>query len=216
MSEYRRSFKSSTGQNRYGGGMLIGLFIGLVIGILIAFGVVWYLNKAPLPFLDHASRPERPEANAAAANQAPLPLPGKPGDAVDDKPRFEFYKILPGGEDAMPAPAAPPALQQAPQRAPQQAPAQVANPGPAGAAFYLQAGSFQKSAEADNLKARLAMMGFDTTVQEIHLPDKGVMSRVRLGPFGTQEEMNRVRSQLAQNGIQATVVKPGSGTQPPQ
>ena len=212
MSEYRRSFKGSARQNRYGGGMLIGLFMGLVIGILIAFGVVWYLNKSPLPFLDKSSRPERPEANAAAANQAPLPLPGKPGDQVEDKPRFEFYKILPGGEDAIPAPAAAPA----PQQAPQQTPVPVAKPAPAGAAFYLQAGSFQQSAEADNLKARLAMMGFDTTVQEIQVPDKGVMSRVRLGPFGTQEEMNRVRSQLAQNGIQATVVKPGSGAQPPQ
>lgn len=213
MNEYqKKSFKSSARQNRYGGGMLIGLFMGLVIGILIAFAVVWYLSKAPLPFLDHASRPERPEANAAAANQAPLPLPGKPGDAVADKPRFEFYKILPGGENAIPAPSAPPP----PQQAPQQAAAPVAKPAPAGAAFYLQAGSFQKSAEADNLKARLAMMGFDTTVQEIHVPDKGVMSRVRLGPFGTQEEMNRVRSQLAQNGIQATVVKPGAGAQPPQ
>ena len=212
MSEYRKSFTGSARQNRYGGGMLIGLFMGLVIGILIAFGVVWYLNKSPLPFLDKASRPERPEGNAAAANQTPLPLPGKPGDQVEDKPRFEFYKILPGGEDAIPAPAAAPA----PQQTPQQAPVPVANPAPAGAAFYLQAGSFQKSAEADNLKARLAMMGFDTTVQEIHVPDKGVMIRVRLGPFHTQEEMNRVRGQLAQNGIQVTVVKPGNGTQPPQ
>lgn len=42
------------------GGTLIGLFIGLVIGLVCAFGVAWYLQKAPLPFLDktHAERNE--------------------------------------------------------------------------------------------------------------------------------------------------------------
>ena len=201
-------------RQRQGGGTLLGLFMGLVVGVLIAFGVVWYLNRSPFLFVEKGARSERADANSAEPAQPaqPLPLPGKPGDKMDDKPRFDFYKILPGGEDAIPAPAAAPA----PQQAPQQTPVPVAKPAPAGAAFYLQAGSFQQSAEADNLKARLAMMGFDTTVQEIQVPDKGVMSRVRLGPFGTQEEMNRVRSQLAQNGIQATVVKPGSGAQPPQ
>jgi cell division septation protein DedD len=33
------------------------------------------------------------------------------------------------------------------------------------------------------------------------------MHRVRVGPFVKPEEMNRVRTQLSQNGIQASVVK---------
>ena len=37
-------------KKKSGGGTLLGVFIGLVIGVLIAFGVVWYLNKSPLPF----------------------------------------------------------------------------------------------------------------------------------------------------------------------
>ena len=37
-------------KNKSAGGTLLGIFVGLVIGISIAFGVVWYLNKATLPF----------------------------------------------------------------------------------------------------------------------------------------------------------------------
>lgn len=175
-----------------GGGMLLGLFIGLVVGVLGAFGVVWYLNKTPLPFQDKSGRMDKP---AERPNGKPEPLPGKPGDKVGEKPRFEFYKILPGGQEATPAPAAPPV---------------VAAPAPepvAGETFYLQAGAFQKAADADNLKAKLSMLGVDVGVQEVSIPEKGTMYRVRVGPYSRHDEMNRARNQLAQNGIQATVVK---------
>ena len=183
------------------GGTLIGLFIGLVIGVLIAFGVVWYLNKMPLPFQDKLSRPEKTEAKGAATATQAQPLPGKPGDKVDDKPRFDFYKILPSGQE--PAPAAGEA-KQLPQPA---APPPAAAPEQPGEALYLQAGAFQKSADADNLKAKLALMGLETSLQDVSVPEKGVLHRVRVGPFATLEDLNRVRNQLLQNGIQATVVK---------
>ncbi|MCX7171328.1 MAG: SPOR domain-containing protein, partial [Proteobacteria bacterium] len=63
------------------------------------------------------------------------------------------------------------------------------------------------AADADNLKAKLALIGLEASVQEVNVPDKGLMHRVRVGPFAKTDEMNRVRTQLAQNGIQATVVK---------
>lgn len=187
------------------GGTMVGLFIGLVIGVLIAFGVVWYLNKMPLPFQDKSGKPEKtdtkPAATPAAGQQTPQALPGKPGDKVDEKPRFEFYKILPSGQEPTPAPAdAKPAPAQAAQPA-------AAAPVPSAEAFYLQAGAFQKSTDADNLKAKLALMGLETSLQEVNIPEKGVMHRVRVGPFGKLEDMNRVRNQLSQNGIQATVIK---------
>lgn len=183
------------------GGTLIGLFIGLVVGVLIAFGVVWYLNKMPLPFQDKQSRPEKAEAKPAPAGAPPQALPGKPGDKLDEKPRFEFYKILPSGQE--PAPASGDAKPPAPPAA--QPPAGV--PAQSGEAFYLQAGAFQKSTDADNLKAKLALMGLETSLQEVNVPDKGVMHRVRVGPFAKLEDMNRVRNQLSQSGIQATVIK---------
>lgn len=173
------------------GGTLLGLFLGLVVGVLISFGVVWYLNKTPLPFQEKVGRIDHPEA--PANGRSPVPLPGKPGDKVGERPRFEFYKILPGGQEAVPAPAAPGAPASAPL--------------PAGESLYLQAGAFQKLADADKLKAKLALLGVEVTVQEINIPDKGVLHRVRVGPFAGVGEMNQVRAQMSDNGIPATVVR---------
>jgi cell division protein FtsN len=181
------------------------MFIGLVIGVGIAFGVVWYLNKTPLPFQDKTPRAEKQEPAAGQAAKEPQPLPGKPGDKVAEKPRFDFYKILPGEQQATPqgaAPAAPPAGEK-----PGQAPQAQTPPAAATELLFLQAGAFQKPQDADNLKAKLAMLGLEAGVQEVAVPDKGTMHRVRVGPFASPEEMNRVRNQLSQNGVQATLVK---------
>ena len=73
------------------GGTLLGLAFGLVVGVLISFGVVWYLNKTPLPFVEKVSKQEPREKNGAA----PAALPGKPGDKpISSEKKFEFYDIL--------------------------------------------------------------------------------------------------------------------------
>jgi len=128
---------------------------------------------------------------ARPAPQEPLALPGKPGDKPIEKPRFDFYKILPRGEEAAPAPSAEP------------------RPAPVAPQLYLQLGTFQDPADADNLKARLALTGIEASVQQVILPDRGTLHRVRLGPFATPEEMNRMRAQLAAAGIGANVAKGG-------
>lgn len=186
------------------GGTLLGVFIGLVIGVLMSFGVVWYMKKAELPFRDKGVRAERPAGTEG--DQPEAPLPGKPGErtgTTGDKPRFEFYKILPGSQEAAPAPAPTPAP----------APAAAAPAGgksaeaKAPADAWLQVGAFQQATDADNLKARLALLGLDASVQEVAIPEKGRMYRVRTGPFASIEEMNRARALLSQNGIQTTSVK---------
>ena len=58
--------------------------------------------------------------------------------------------------------------------------------------------------------AKLALMGVEASVQQTTTADKGVLHRVRTGPYGSPDEMNKVRNQLAQGGIQATVVKVGN------
>jgi cell division protein FtsN len=73
--------------------------------------------------------------------------------------------------------------------------------------FFLQVGAFQKAADADNLKAKLALTGLEASVQEVSIPEKGTMHRVRVGPFRSPEEMNRARTLLSQTGVQGTVIK---------
>lgn len=213
--------KAPRQQHNSRGGTLLGIFIGLVVGVLIAFGLVWYLNKSPLPFQNkyegapkaEKDKPATP-GGAAANSQAQIPLPGKPGDKPTG--RFEFYGILEGKQPAVPgaaasgqaapgAPAAPAVEARAAPGAPA-APAVEGKPAP-GETFFLQVGAFQKAADADNLKAKLALTGLEASVQEVSIPEKGTMHRVRVGPFRDPEEMNRARVLLSQSGVQGTVVK---------
>lgn len=183
-----------------GSKLMIGGFIGLVIGVLVAFGVVLYLNKAPLPFQEKGGRPEHNDV-AATNGQNTLSLPGKPGDKPVEKPRFEFYKILPGTQEATPGNAN---TNNANTGATLPVDGQTLTPTEQ---FYLQVGAFQKPVDADNIKAKLALMGVEASVQDVNVPDKGTLHRVRTGPYATPGEMNQARTLMAQNGVQATVIK---------
>lgn len=200
----RAAAKPRAPQKKNGGSTLLGVFIGLVIGVLLSFGVVWYLNQAKLPFQNKYEGAPR-NGNGGSAEQAPAALPGKPGDKPAERQRFDFYNILEG------KPAAPPGAAVPPQAAPPQVPdapaaAAVAKQAPV-EIFYLQVGAFQKAADADNLKAKLALTGLDASVQEVVIPDKGAMHRVRVGPFRDIDEMNRARALLTHSGLQGSVIK---------
>ena len=203
--------RSNTSRRKSGGGTLIGLFVGLVIGVLVAAGVVWYIHKTPVPFSNKTppSAPPAPQQQQQPGTPAaPLALPGKPGDPVpqsSDKPRFDFYKILPGNSEAIPDPK--PAEGKSGE--PKQADGTKGKDGTEAALkepVYLQTGSFQNASDAANQKAKLAMMGAEATIHQVMLQDK-VWYRVRLGPFRKVEDVNAMRAELARQGIDANVVK---------
>lgn len=176
------------------GGTLIGLMLGILVGVLISFGVVWYLNKTPLPFAEKVTKPE-----TGAGGKEPVALPGKPGDKPAEGVRkFDFYDILEGKKQPTPSVASAPA-----------APVAKSEPLPAaaGANLYLQVGAFQKKTDADTLRAKLAMLGFEAGVLQVEVAGKGSMHRVRVGPFASMEELNRTRAQLSEEGVPATVVR---------
>ena len=80
-------------------------------------------------------------------------------------------------------------------------------PGDSKETFYLQAGAFHALNEADNMKARLALLGIEATIQSNPATDRGMLHRVRIGPFSRVEEVNRTRETLKQNGIESTLIK---------
>ena len=174
-------------RKRNGGGTLLGIFIGLILGLGIAVGIVWYMNKAPIPFLNKAKPPEK----AAAEPGKALAKPDEKTTQQVEKPRFEFYKILPGAEEAVT----------------EQQIKQASKPGAPAENYLLQVGSFQNPADADNLKARLALLGVEAGVEPINIAEKGTWYRVRVGPYNKVDEINRLRQTLAQNGIEASLVK---------
>ena len=181
-------------RKRSAGGFMLGMFVGLIAGLAVSLAIAFYLNKTPVPFLS-----AKPKAENAAVAKGPAiaGLPQGPVAAVPaEKPRFDFYKILPGQEEPVSEKELRDRMKAG--RGQQEGPKDV---------YFIQAGSFQNPADADNQKARLAILGFESSVEPANLPDKGTWYRVRLGPYNKLDEINRIRQALAQNNIDASLVK---------
>jgi cell division protein FtsN len=175
-----------------GSSLLVGIFIGLVLGLGVALAVAWYINKMPSPFTVRTNPAGRSEAQTKAPPTQSAKVEEKGAKPGEPKKRFEFYEILPGTKEPSPEKGAP---------------AASTSTRNANEAFFLQAGAFQSAPEADNLKARLALLGVEATIETTTSPDKGAMHRVRIGPYTSVEELNRIRETLKQNGVQTTLVK---------
>lgn len=186
MSNQRKNTKKAP-PRKAGGGVFVGIIIGLMLGAVFAAGVAWYLTRSN-PFAEQTS-------SGATSERTPLTpkvLPGKPGDRPLEKPEFDFYKILPKGDGSVEIPTDAKSAQ---------TPAQPAEK------LYLQVGAFEDPTEADNLKARLALMGVEASVQRGESASAGTVHRVRLGPYARLDDLNQVRAELARAGIESNLVR---------
>src|SRR5689334_21283329 len=104
---------SPRAESRLSHPMLLGMIIGLLLGILISLAVALWLNRLSNPFVEKG-RPLEPLQRVQPVPPTALPdAPRTPEKArggekpTDDKaarpgerPRFEFYQILPGEKSA--------------------------------------------------------------------------------------------------------------------
>ncbi len=74
------------------------------------------------------------------------------------------------------------------------------------ARYVLQAGAFGGSADAETVKAKIAMLGLNARVETATIGGK-TMHRVRMGPYGTASELADAKAKLASGGLPAMAVK---------
>jgi cell division protein FtsN len=200
MSSMSRDYKTrpnSPASGIIGNPLFLGLFIGYALGLLSAIGMWMYIDQAPSPFISQdklaagTAVKGAPSQNGQTQKKIETSGVEDKSKAANGKPRFEFYKILPGVEE-------PVTEQQIKQAAKQPS---------SNDKYFLQAGSFQNAEDADNLKAKLAMLGVEASVQAADLSDKGIWHRVRVGPFTKIDDINQVRASLQQNGVQSSLIK---------
>ncbi|WP_296557994.1 SPOR domain-containing protein [Pigmentiphaga sp.] len=207
------------------GGTMFGLMAGLLVGLLVAVLVAFYITKAPVPFVSKGTRPPAAPAQPSDPANAPDPnrsLYGKDGPAgapsasgpsasqpapapVPQATRDPLGDFLASQNvDKDKKGAQPPAPSAA---APSQAPAPAQAPGATGSGtYFLQVGAYRVIEDAEALKAKLAFMGFEARLETADVA-AGTVHRVRVGPFTRLDDMNRTRARLAENGIEAAVVK---------
>jgi len=197
-------------RKRSEGNFLAGMGVGVLIGLAVSLGIAFYLNRTPIPFM--TAKPKQAEKNGAAAKQpaiAGLPqggaTPGAATTTAAEKPKFDFYRILPGSEEPVSDKELKERERQ--QRAAAKSGGSSSQQETSKDVYFIQAGSFQNPSDADNQKARLAILGFESSVEPANLPDKGTWYRVRMGPYAKVEEINKVRQALAQSGIEANLIK---------
>jgi cell division protein FtsN len=216
-------------------GFIIGLVIGLVIAVVVALSITKgqtpFTDKAPKNGkpTDEASGqiadPNKPmygskdavkkansEFERETSKQAPADQLQKVVDSIQAQgqapakaPATPAPAAAPTPAPATTSPAAPPPVNSAAPPAQAAAPA-PALPGEDKFVYYLQAGAFREVGDAENTRAKLALLGFEATVSD-RATDAGVLHRVRMGPFTQVEAMNKVRAKLSENGIDVAVVR---------
>jgi len=175
--------------------------IGLLFGIAIAGGVAYYLNKAPNPFVDKGITSNNTGSNMNSS--APLILaPGtkmqaasdqnQPANADNNKPQasspnYDFYDVLQGKKDINP-------------KAEASTPATVKPHG-----FIIQVGAFSEPDLANNLKARMALLGYTVKIRQREENGK-IINKVVMGPFDSEAQAEEILDQIKQQDIDGTII----------
>ncbi|HET9482766.1 MAG TPA: SPOR domain-containing protein, partial [Xanthomonadales bacterium] len=145
---------------------------GVVLGLALS-AIALYKDWVPVVRERDAPRPN-PQAQAPRDGTAE-PGVADPNGRAPAKPKYDFYTVLPEMEVVIPE---------------SEVTAEAARPAPdaePGARYFLQTGSFRSSEDAEQMKARLALMGLRAQVVSVDINGQQ-WHRVRVGPYATARE----------------------------
>lgn len=184
---------------RNSGSLILGLFIGYALGIATAIGVWVLINQAPSPFLTEEklvkNKPDESITKRMQNNSDTKEI----DQASVNKPRFDFYNILPGIDE--------PLTEEPFDQVTQSIPTVTNNASTTSSDYFLQIGSYKNANEAERMKAELALLGMIASIQTTESSDKSTSYRVRIGPYSKIDEVDQMRASLQENGIEANFVK---------
>lgn len=207
------------------GNTVVGFILGLVVGLALALGVAVYVTKVPVPFLNKGmNRSADQDAAEAQKNKdwdpnAPLYGKGaakaadKASDKTESKPDAPPAESKPAAKaDAatkVDAKSSDPIGDLAKVKTQDSKPAdpKAADPKPADPFMYfVQAGAYRTTEEADAQRAKLGMLGLDAKISE---RDQGgrTVYRVRVGPLDIKTDAEKVREKLEAAHIDSALVR---------
>lgn len=159
------------------------LVLGLAIGVVVAVLVQWIVATVNTPgsgLHNILTRPDKPKAKSR-------PVTAK----STQKTKYDFYTILPDSEAV---------VEDSEWE-------RLSRTHEAGVSYVLQAAAYNRYADADRLKARLAINGLASEIQKITASNKRTYYRVRLGPFDRAIDAEDANRKLAKLGIKALRLK---------
>ena len=156
-----------------------GLFIGVLLGILLSIGVTLFITSGKSPFVFKDTEGACIEINSAFGDEDVI--------AIDEEASFDFYDNLPESQETY----SKDITQNKDDRAIQ---------------YYLQVGAFSEESQADNLKAKLALMSYESVIMSARIGDD-TFHRVSVGPYEDIDQAKKIRENLIKEGFKANLIK---------
>jgi len=171
----------------------IGVALGLVAGLAVA-ALVYVKDHKPPTSATQLTKSEKKRPRNA--EQPPHP-DGAGATAGDDSgTSYDFYSSLPKFEVVVP------------EKEKDVRPDIRAVPETRRGTYVLQAGSYKNFADADRVRAKLALQGVESKVQKVSV-DNDTWHRIRIGPISDLNQLNRLRAVLRKADVDVLVIRVG-------
>jgi cell division protein FtsN len=196
------------------GGFLLGVVAGLLIGLALALGVALYITKAPIPFINKVPQRTSEQDRAETERNRNWDPNAALGGKAQTKPASAATSAGAATADAVPAPAAaaPVAAAAAASRPAARDPAAILSGGPTPApgaepfVYFVQAGAYTRAEDAEQQRAKLALLGQAAKVSEREQAGR-VVFRVRIGPFTARDEADALKTKLQESALETQIVR---------
>ena len=185
--DYKNIKSKKTTRSDGNSNQLKSFFAGLTVGLCVAIIVYFYQHD-----LGQQTQIIPPRVTV----ENPEPEPGQSDD--NPPPSFDFYQILPNMEVNVSEWEAEDGEVIKEQAEPSAEKSGI---------YILQIGSFKQYDAADEVKAKLALMGISADIQRVVINGKDIRHRVRIGPYRDSEKLSMVRQQLTENNLNFMLLK---------
>ena len=213
-------------------GLLVGLGVALAVALYITKAPVPFINKLPQRTADQdaaetqknrnwdpnaalaGKNPARAASTAASGAVAPAlaPTPPPPVAVVKAQPAasaaaFATSTAASTATNTATRAARDPAALLAGKTGAATTPANAASkPGAEGFQYWVQAGAYARTDDAEAQRAKLALIGLSARVMEREQSGRTVY-RVRVGPFEQRGEAEATQTKLSDAGVDANLVR---------
>jgi cell division protein FtsN len=168
-----------------------GVLCGLAVGLAIA-GIVYIKDHRPDALLTRTGKAEKRRSHGSEFPDA------EAADSGTEEPAksYAFYDMLPKFEMVVP------------EKDKDVRPDTKSVPETRRGTYVLQAGSYKNFADADRVRAKLALQGVESKVQKVSV-DNDTWHRIRIGPISKLDELNRLRQILHKADVDVLVIRVG-------
>lgn len=193
------------------------LLLGIVIGTVMTALYLGYRSDGPTTvgagIRDLVKKRPGPVEGGAPAGDGGTVRGGAASDDDKAKKDLDFYTTLPNEETVVPNIRARQNESNDDREREKQARAKTKQPvAPETVAtsesyYMIQVAAYSRIADADSLKAKLALQGLEAVIQRVTIQDKGDHFRVRLGPFMKYGELDGIEARLTSLGLSSMRLK---------